>query len=134
TDGGPQIVEDYYTQAADWNDTMRVQASTLRLGWQANVRLDDRFGSSEFNSIRTVLVELSDSAGLPVLVQGATLRLNRPQLAKAVGEVPLAEVPGTPGQYTALAPISMPGLWDLTVIAGTPDAPFRQTVRLDVMR
>ncbi|MEM1271523.1 MAG: FixH family protein, partial [Bacteroidota bacterium] len=47
TDGGPQIVEDYYTQAADWNDTMRVQASTLRLGWQANVRLDDRFGSSE---------------------------------------------------------------------------------------
>lgn len=128
-DGGPQVIEDYYSKAVDWDKTMADRAAGDALRWQVNVSIRPPEPGQDRP---TLTLACSDSTGAPVRGLAGTVRLLRPQFAEALFETALAEDPETPGTYRQLVPINRPGLWDIQLEASRDDARFLKTIRTEV--
>lgn len=128
-DGGAQVVDDYYAQAAHWGEAMAEQAASQRLGWQAEAVLEPTPAGS---ALRPVVLTVRDAEGAPVEGLQGTVRLSRPQQSRAQAEIPLQAVAGQPGTYRQALPMGAAGLWDLTVTARRDTLRYRHTLRLDV--
>src|SRR5690554_3527765 len=114
SDGGAQVVEDYYQKGVRWDETAALRAASAALGWQVQVAV--QAGGAQAG-LRTVDVVVRDRAGHLVTGLQGTVRLTRPQHARAVAELPLQPVAGVPGLYRLEAPIDAAGLWDFELQA-----------------
>lgn len=116
SDGGAQVVDDYYEQAVKWDSLAEARAATSTLGWTTNVTL-----SRSEASIHGSIV-LKDSSGAAVTDYAVQVSLRRPQLAAEVANVPALPA-SEPGVFEFSAAHDDPGLWDiqayLTPISGT---------------
>jgi hypothetical protein len=125
SDGGPAIVEDYYTKGKQWDTTARAKRNGSRLTVSVQV-LDD----TGQNSMHPVIITVTDSAGDAVTDLSGIVRGLRPHLAKPVATVPLQPVDGAPGTYRQLLPIGERGVWDFEIDGARGDTPIRTTTRL----
>lgn len=129
SDGGPQIVEDYYDRAVRWDEEAARRAASAALGWEATVRVAAAGAQA---GLRTVEVAVRDRDGAPVAGLRGTLRAARPQWAHAVAQVPLVPVAETPGLYRQEVPVGEAGLWDFEIDAARDTAAFAARVRVEV--
>jgi len=116
SDGGAQVVDDYYEQAVKWDSLAEARTAASTLGWTTSLTL----GRSEA-TIDGIIV-LKDSSGAAVTDYAVHVSLRRPQLAAEVANV--SALPASePGMYAFSAPHDDLGLWDiqayLTPISGT---------------
>ncbi|MEX0747600.1 MAG: FixH family protein [Rhodothermales bacterium] len=128
SDGGVQVVEDYYRQAVAWDSTAAVRARADALGWRADLNV---YVSGE--PLQTIEFTVVDSTGSAVLGLRGTVRLSRPQHAKPVAEIPFYAA-GEPGTYRVKAPLAASGLWDFGIEARNDSADFVVTIRRLVER
>ncbi len=117
SDNGPQILDDYYTKAAHYDDTIAERQASSQLGWSAEVTLLD----AESNDTRDVQVLVMDLAGQPVSGLQGTIALRSPSLAEPLGEAKVREL--GPGLYRATIhgeKLDRSGLFDTSVRLGKP--------------
>lgn len=129
TDGGAQIVDDYYQQGVRWDETAARRAASEALGWTVEVVVQPT-GLQE--GLRTVDVVVRDRAGQGVDGLQGMLRASRPQHAAAVAALPLQPVPGEAGLYRQQMPVAARGIWDFNVEATRDTLVFVETVRVEV--
>lgn len=126
SDGGVQIVENYYEKAARWDDTAARQAASDALGWRVEARIEP-FDSSK--ALQPVELLFTDRAGEPVSDLTGTIRAFRPQRVQAVAEIPLNDDPARPGIYRQLLPLEGEGLWDFEILARRDTTVFEARLR-----
>jgi nitrogen fixation protein FixH len=127
SDGGPQVIHQYYQQAVAWDSTAAVRQATRDLGWTLDVTLARTDGRSE------LVVGIVDRDGRPVTGLSGELRLRRPQTAGVLERLRLEPVrtANSPGMLRAIPTASGSGLWDVEVDVRTGDTRFVGTVRRD---
>lgn len=128
SDGGAQIVEDYYDAALDFDETRAARAASDALGWTAAVSV----GACE-GGLCPVEVTVRDRDGAPVEGLSGVVRASRPQEATAAARLPLSSSEA-PGVYRQLMPVSADGLWDFALDAQRGDDRFITTVRRELTR
>lgn len=131
SDGGAQIVDDYYQKAVHWDATAAARAASEALGWTTTMEVHPLSQSG----LRVLDVTITDSTGAPVSDLRGTVTLYRPHRTGAVATIPLTAAPDAPGRYRQQVPLVDPGLWDIQVTAvgeGTP--PYRTRLRHEVPR
>lgn len=109
SDGGPRVVEDYYQQAVEFDETKAQREAAARTGW--DVAIDWRARDD-----RGVQVTVLGPDGTPVEGLEGRVELRRPELPKAVGQAELKPA-GAPGRYAVAVQPDRKGLWDLVIEA-----------------
>ncbi|MEZ4701561.1 MAG: FixH family protein [Rhodothermales bacterium] len=125
SDGGAQVIDDYYQKAVDYDVRRAEQARSDALGWSAAIEVT---AHAEGRLVRCVI---RDSAGAAVPGLNVTLTAYRPQFVDARAEVTLAAT-STPGTYEAIASLEGEGLWDFYVRATTDTSAFITNVRTEL--
>ena len=123
SDGGAQVVDDYYRQAVAWDSVAAARNETVESGWRLTV-IDPASADT------TLRVRVTDPAGVPVTSLVGTLTIRRPHLT-----VPLTRsrvfTDATDGVYVARVHLVEPGLYDIDVDLTDGRTRFRPTVRFE---
>ena len=118
SDGGAQVVDDYYEQAVRFDSLAAIRGAAERRGWTAAlqaVRDADRL---------TGRLTIMDSTGAPVSIQSAEVHLSRPQYAESIAELTAAPGSAEP-DLTFEADGITPGLWDIRVLVRDEEGPIQ---------
>ncbi len=129
SDGGAQVVEDYYQKAVNWDETAALQAASAALGWQIELTVAATSADEEG---RPVEIMLRTRDGQPVDQARGAIRAFRPHRANVVAERTLVAVDGTPGLYRQTLPIQQTGLWDFEITATQDSLRFQTTIRKEI--
>ena len=128
SDGGPQVIDDYYQKAVNWDETAALQAASDALGWQADIVIPSSPGNATASPVEIILL---DREGQPITDAQGTIRASRPHRADVVAERPLT-VTETPGLYREAFPINQAGLWDFEIIAVQDSLRFQTVIRKEI--
>lgn len=123
SDGGVQVVENYYQQALEWDATADEQRASDALGWQLNVQLmpDDQAQAH-------VLCQFEDRESNPLTELDVQVSISRPARSGVLHEVTL-EATDVPGQYAASVRLPERGLWDFDLVAARGEDRFITRIR-----
>lgn len=113
SDGGAQVIDDYYNEAVQWDSLASARSAASRLGWTATLEV-----SSGPDGVEGV-VSLIDSTGTALAGRSAVVQLRRPQLADIVAESPAREG-SVSGTYVFSSTASGAGLWDIQILFTDP--------------
>ena len=114
-----------------WDADKAVLEQSRRLGWK--VRVEVPLGEQyDLATRRPVDITVADRDGSPVTaLEGRVLTL-APTREGEGGESALVELPHAPGRYRTLAPLTGPGLWDLTIDSARGDIRFIHRERIEL--
>ena len=121
SDGGAQVIENYYEKGVEWDVQAAVRASSDALGWEADVIL---IKDNVVPGFCTLEVAIQDSDGYGVEGLIGSFILFRPQKARPVLEMPLLPDVNRPGLYYQMVPFQDSGLWDIELFLRKTDMVF----------
>lgn len=124
SDGGPQVVDDYYQKSVDYEQTQALRGAAENSGWKVDVR-----NLADAVEGRPLVVSVKDARGRPVSGLKGTLELRRPERSAAHAASALSPVVGAPGTYEARVTPDREGLWDVTIRAERGSAEYLFEVR-----
>lgn len=122
SDGGPQVIPDYYEKSVSYDELYDARQASIELGWEVDVRLTGAQGE----------LMVRDRAGDPVSGAQGTLTFYRPSLADAVDSVELSERAGDPGLYDFEDAAKLRGYWDLKIKLERGEEAFIKMLRTSV--
>ena len=129
SDGGPQVVEDYYEKSQNYDRIRAEKTAARRTGWSIETSNFGHIGADGAMHL-TVL----DADGRPVTGLEGRVELWRPELSGAVASARLRSREGQPGQYVAdLAPNRI-GVWDIVLDVERARSNYLFEVRREVTR
>jgi nitrogen fixation protein FixH len=128
SDGGAQVVDNYYEKAVDWDRTAARYEASRALAWHVNLGVSP----SSDGQTRELLVAITDSLGVPVSGLTGTIRLSRPQFTAPIGEIDLSENPDVPGTYRQSVSGLRAGLLDVEIDAAMDSLSFWTRTRTEV--
>lgn len=102
SDGGAQVVDDYYNRAVAWDSLASVRGASDERGWTVGVEVAED-GSA--------LLSVADSTGAPVRGLSGAVIVRRPQFADALGEYAVRAAAERPGAYQFDVDASGTGIW-----------------------
>jgi len=126
SDGGAQVVDNYYEKAVNWDETVSRRNAVERLGWKAFVSVERDADN------RRLRLNVIDRDGLPVSGLAGVVRLHRPEIAGSLAEVILSEDPAIPGSYRCAMPFGRNGLWDIEVEATLDTLQYWDRIRVEI--
>ena len=129
SDGGAQVVENYYQKAVEWDDRNQLVQESNAIGWV--VILAYVQGTSE-EMPAGIEIRFEDKEGQPVTGLQGVVRMYRPQTTKALVELTLASVPGRPGIYWQSFTSASAGLWDFEIAVERDSFRFLKTIRKEL--
>jgi len=122
SDGGPEIVDDYYEKAISWDEEAQRRARSDAQNWDISV-------SVQQNGEEPVLsVNILDANGNPVEGLTGSVYALRPQKAKPIAKLSITPS-HTAGLYTYPFPSVTRGLWDFRIEAEVGTLPVYTTIR-----
>ncbi len=125
----PRPIARYYERSLAWDADAAVAAQSRRLGWTVKVEVP----AGEHYAVaarRPVDISIGDDEGQPVTALEGRLVAVRPADIRRNGESTLVELPHAPGHYRSLAPLSAPGIWELSIDVHRGDTRFMYTERV----
>ena len=122
SDGGAQVIPDYYERSVEYDEEYQARAESKRLGWDVDVELHESDGE----------LMVVDEKGEPVEQLGGTLSFYRPELAEPVDQVELHAVADRPGHYRFDDVTDRPGYWELAVQLQRDEDVFVDSLRVSV--
>ncbi|QDG53682.1 FixH family protein [Persicimonas caeni] len=125
SDGGPQVVDNYYQKSVDYEVTKASRLAAQKSGWTVDVA----WTVAQDN---TVELRFVDKSGAPISGLEGSVELRRPDRAGAFGSAKLEPVDGTPGSYMVQVAPDKPGLWDMVIDARQGSQDYRFEVREEV--
>ena len=127
SDGGAQVIGDYYRQGVAWDSVAAVRDRAAQLGWQVQVTISAQPGS---DGRRTVETTVTDSTGAGIEGLRLEIRLFSPAIDRPVAST--GAVDEGLGRYRTALQIDRPGLWDIEVAGLTAEGPFRVRIRREI--
>lgn len=119
SDGGAQVVPDYYNRAVAWDSLASSNMETAATGWNFRIQDPNRSDSLVFVVVDAAGDELSGFSG--------QLVFSRPQYSAPIAIVPIAQ-----NQPLAVDASSLPrGLYDVRAELRRGETDFRPTIRFD---
>lgn len=124
SDGGAQVVDDYYEKSIGWDDyaAKRRESATRRWTLDFDIQRD-----------QPGRLAIKSAEQKPVDGLVAQLHLRRPHLADEVAQVALTPIEGQPGVYQFEHPARGAGVWEIIVdgeFEGRPVLlPYRYEIR-----
>lgn len=121
SDGGAQVMPDYYEHAVEWDSEESIRRNSRALNLQIELQLpDDAPGK----------LTVRDRNGDPVEGLNGEVHLRRPQFAENLTTAKLIPDHETPGHYTFDdAPNYAPGYWDVVLDVDLNGHPLNLTHR-----
>lgn len=120
SDGGAQIVPDYYQKSVDFDQEIEARQRARARGWNLDAALQADHG----------LLRLQDGQEAPVEGVEGVVSFNRPFLTEPLATVALQADPEVPGAYRFDNLANQAGLWDLEFHLTQNDTPTVHPVRL----
>ena len=127
SDGGAQVIDDYYHKAATWDSTRTAQAASDALEWKIEFPCEPADSTT-----RIVRLRVQTQQGEPMSGLQGTMNAFRPQHAPRVDQTALVEK--EPGVYEQPLAVQESGLWDFEIAATRDGTPFLKRIRLEVER
>jgi nitrogen fixation protein FixH len=126
SDGGAQVVDNYYRRSVAWDSVAALTRASQDLGWSVNVEVVDevegRFGVARF----------TDPSGRPLDGLAGTVTVTRPQSSVTYGTHRLTPGDSARARYRFDFPYTDRGLWDLDVVASRNGERFIKRVRIEI--
>ncbi len=124
SDGGPEIVPDYYQKSVEYDDYYNARMASIDLGWDVEIELPSD------GDVATLTIV--DGQGNPLDHVQGTVTFYRPSQANALDKSELQPVDGQPGTYS-FDDHTFPGsYWDLDLELFHDDLRFIDRVRTEV--
>jgi len=123
SDGGAQVVDNYYQKAVAWDSLATESARVADLGWTAAWTIGTQAAEHQ--------IMVRDEEGMPVEGLSLDIRLQQPQFAE-VQFTPEASWHADSGSYVFTTSPLSPGLWDALILVDTPTGAGRLDVRREV--
>ncbi len=122
SDGGPQVVPDYYEKSVDYDDDYTARQQAIELGWSVDIELDGQQG----------VLTVTDDDDRPI--DGATghITFRRVDLAEPTQSVEIQDSDGAPGEYRFDDATDRPGHWELLIEIRRDDDTFVDSIRTTV--
>jgi nitrogen fixation protein FixH len=122
SDGGAQVVPDYYQRAVAWDSVASIRNQTRQTGWHLRV--------IDASSADSLILQVTDVDGTPVEGISGTITVTRPHLTTSIATV---EVVAVPGQGIIVAPVRLTGrgLFDAEADLTDGRTRFRPIIRFD---
>lgn len=115
SDGGAQVMNDYYQQSVHWDEKQAVIAGSKDLHWTFDW---------DFDNPEEGRLSVRDRYDTPVVGVNAQLRVRRPQFADDVSVASLEAVKGQPGVYRFEHQRTGRGVWDIILEGDYRDQPI----------
>lgn len=130
SDGGAQVIENYYEKAIDWDTRQKLMQESEALGWTVEVSM-----ASASQSMPTggILLQFKDQMGMPIQGITGSVKAYRPQTTHAIKEMTMEAVSGQPGVYAQVFPEARPGLWDFEIAAQKDSFNFLKVIRKELV-
>lgn len=125
SDGGAQVIDNYYQKAVDHDQVRAREARSAALGWQASLLV------SPAEAGHVVRCSILDNLGQPVTDLVVMVTAFRPQYTDAMAELILLPT-SEAGVYEAAAHLDEAGLWDFEIVARKGDAEFLTAIRTEL--
>lgn len=120
SDGGAQVMPDYYEQAVHWDNEESVRRNSRAMNWSVRFSLEDASQGS---------IVVHDEHSEPVTGLRGQVHLRRPQYADDLAVEALVPDPETAGIYRFDAPAYASGYWDIVLNAELEGQPIRLSHR-----
>ena len=130
SDGGVQIIENYYEKAVDWDNRQKIIQASEAMGWHVEITPEQASSLLPAGGLRVIF---KDSAGLLLEGLTATVKASRPQTTRVIREMELQSVSGAPGEYFHQFPEMGPGLWDFEITADKDTLKFVRMIRKELV-
>jgi hypothetical protein len=125
SDGGAQVVDDYYDRAVRFDEIRATEDAAARAGWRVQLQWPAEAGES-------LTLRIVDADGDPVGGLQGSVELRRPELSGALGRAELVPVAHQAGRYRVDLSPDRAGLWDVVVEASSGSQDYRIAVREEV--
>ena len=122
SDGGAQIVPDYYQKSVDFDQEIAARRQARARGWELDASLHSDHG----------LLRLRNSADQAVVGVEGVVAFSRPFLTEPIATVALNADPDLPGAYRFDNLANQAGLWDLEFFLKQDDTPTLHPLRLNL--
>ena len=126
SDGGAQVVDDYYNSAVMWDSLQAIKDQSNASGWNVTFRIDSNEQSGMSKGV-FVVHDKSDAVVHDILGQAV---IRQPHLASNILSERITASETTPGEYTVSFPGEWRGLIDISLDARTGSDPivFKQRI------
>lgn len=108
SDGGAQVMPDYYEHAVEWDSEEPVRRHSRALHWSLQLTLHDNGRGS---------ITVLDRNAEPIEGLRGQVHLRRPQFAEDLAVAELIDEDAHAGTYHFAAPAYTPGYWDVVLDA-----------------
>lgn len=124
SNGGVQVVPDYYTRAVAWDSLAAVQENAVALGWESHVLAS--------RDAQTITVTFENKDGQAIENIAAVVLVSQPQKSMPLGTFLLAPT-DTPGTYRADSiQFDHRGLYDFSITAEVDGQLFVDRKRIEL--
>jgi nitrogen fixation protein FixH len=120
--------EQAYDKGLAYNEVLSQAKAQDKLGWSVDAQVIPHDPSNAQRHDADVTVSYTDKAGKPVTGLSVQAEIARPTLSGHDHKLDLVEK--TAGQYVALAPLDLPGQWDISVIARQGETQYKFSQRV----
>ncbi len=121
------VVEDFYERGKKYEETHKKAEEQKLLGWSGTLLLPSK---TRVNQVQTyeVLLQGKNSSGLQL--DSVLFNAYRPSDAKADFTLDMKKT--GPGVYSVNADFSLPGIWDIIIVAKQGEQEFLVTKRISI--
>lgn len=131
SDGGVQVIDNYYEKAVDWDKQVALQHESDATGWEATLTFKPAGTSSEAHGL---LLHVKNADANTLSGFQGVIRAKRPQTSGTVTELTIQETSITPeGSYLLSFAQAERGLWDFELDFVLDDVRFTKTIRKELV-
>jgi hypothetical protein len=127
SDGGAQVIDDYYKKSVAWDSLRIAQIESANLEWDAVISVE----TSEDGKNKGMLTR-ADKSGIPLGDFEGSVTVSRPQTATTFGTHRVAASDTEAGVYEFDFPYSEPGLWVLHLEGFRGNDRFVKQIRVEI--
>lgn len=125
SDGGAQVVDNYYRKSVAWDSLAAERRASEALGWVARIEIKPPDQA-------TGVAVITDKNGVPLTGLQGTVTVSRPQSSVTYGTHSLVEGDSSSGRYSFSFPYRDRGLWDVEIVARRADEQFIDKIRIEI--
>lgn len=131
SDGGAQVIDNYYEKAVNWDDRIALQNQSLATGWEATLSFEP---ANNAPNAHTLLLNITDAEANVLSGFQGVIRAKRPHTSGTVTEILIGKTSTTPDQsYLLPFAEAQPGLWDFELELMLDGVQFTKTIRKELV-
>jgi len=125
SDGGAQVVDNYYRRSVAWDSLASAQRASDSLGWHLAVKVGTPTSGH-------AILSVVDGDGNGVDGLSGSVTVSRPQTSTVFATHSIAPLDSADGQYRFAFPYAEHGLWDLHVRASRHQQQLLEQIRVEI--